>query len=361
MISLMYSVSKTLAVISFISVLSLQAHNKPSFAQSFGSLRATQGLSTKPQSAELAEASDLTGKVTKLYRERKYDEALPLAKRAVQLRERTLGADDQLVRNAYFNLAEIYIALRKYGEAESSLQRVISSYKSAEPDDVRLSDVLDRMALVQYAQGDVDKSEAAYLKSLRIREKRFGADSANAAKSVLLLADLYQLTGKYEKAAPYYQRLISIREKSAGPSQGEELADALARYSCLMRKLNRAEEADAWERRILAARAIGNSGISSGSNNEALIKGGILNGQALSLPKPDYPAEARAARVSGTVVVQVVIDETGNVIRACAIHGPSKLWLTSEFAAYRSKFSPTKLNGMPVKVTGIITYNYVAR
>ena len=59
----------------------------------------------------------MTGKVTKLYRERKYDEALPLAKRAVQLRERTLGADDQLVRNAYFNLAEIYIALSKYGEA----------------------------------------------------------------------------------------------------------------------------------------------------------------------------------------------------------------------------------------------------
>src|ERR1044071_5132745 len=48
----------------------------------------------------------------------------------------------------------------------------------------------------------------------------------------------------------------------------------------------------------------------------APISGGVLNGKAISLPKPAYPPIARAARASGTVVVQVVIDENGNVVSA---------------------------------------------
>src|ERR1044072_5288225 len=53
----------------------------------------------------------------------------------------------------------------------------------------------------------------------------------------------------------------------------------------------------------------------------APISGGVLNGKAISLPKPAYPAIARAAHASGTVVVQVVIDENGNVISAHAVSG----------------------------------------
>src|SRR6476659_5299406 len=48
----------------------------------------------------------------------------------------------------------------------------------------------------------------------------------------------------------------------------------------------------------------------------APISGGVLNGKAISLPKPGYPAIAKAAHASGTVVVQVVIDENGSVISA---------------------------------------------
>src|SRR5678816_1571975 len=53
----------------------------------------------------------------------------------------------------------------------------------------------------------------------------------------------------------------------------------------------------------------------------APISGGVLNGKAISLPKPAYPPIARAAHASGTVVVQVTIDENGNVISARAVSG----------------------------------------
>jgi TonB family protein len=91
----------------------------------------------------------------------------------------------------------------------------------------------------------------------------------------------------------------------------------------------------------------------------APISGGVLNGKAISLPKPAYPAVARAARASGTVVVQVTVDEEGNVISARAVSGHPLLQASATSAARQAKFSPTKLAGQPVKVTGVITYNFV--
>lgn len=93
----------------------------------------------------------------------------------------------------------------------------------------------------------------------------------------------------------------------------------------------------------------------------APISGGVLNGKAINLPKPPYPPIAKQAHASGTVVVQVVIDENGNVISAHAVSGHPLLQAVSVAAARQARFSPTKLSGQPVKVTGVITYNFVAQ
>jgi protein TonB len=89
------------------------------------------------------------------------------------------------------------------------------------------------------------------------------------------------------------------------------------------------------------------------------ISGGVLNGKAISLPKPAYPAAARAVRASGAVQVQVLIDETGKVVSASAAGGHPLLQAAAVAAARGARFSPTLLSGQPVKVSGIITYNFV--
>ena len=93
----------------------------------------------------------------------------------------------------------------------------------------------------------------------------------------------------------------------------------------------------------------------------APISGGVLNGKAISLPKPAYPPIARAAHAAGTVVVQVLIDENGNVVSAHAVSGHPLLQAAAVGAARQAKFSPTKLSGQPVKVTGVIQYNFVSQ
>jgi protein TonB len=85
----------------------------------------------------------------------------------------------------------------------------------------------------------------------------------------------------------------------------------------------------------------------------------VLNSQAKSLPKPTYPQMAKIARVQGQVTVQVLIDESGNVVTANVVSGPPLLTVESKKAALQARFSPTLINGQAVKVSGVITYNFV--
>jgi periplasmic protein TonB len=90
----------------------------------------------------------------------------------------------------------------------------------------------------------------------------------------------------------------------------------------------------------------------------APISQGVLNGKAISKPTPPYPPIAKAARASGQVVVQIVVDESGKVISAKAVSGHPLLLQAAVQAAYQARFSPTLLSGQPVKVSGIITYQF---
>ena len=92
---------------------------------------------------------------------------------------------------------------------------------------------------------------------------------------------------------------------------------------------------------------------------KAKVSGGILNGKALNLVKPTYPAAGRASGASGKVEVQIVFDETGKVIWARAISGHPDLRQAAEDAAWRTTFSPLKLSGQPVTVGGVLVYNFV--
>lgn len=92
---------------------------------------------------------------------------------------------------------------------------------------------------------------------------------------------------------------------------------------------------------------------------KAVISGGVLNGKATHKPAPEYPAIARAARAQGTVTVQITVDEDGNVVSASAVSGHPLLQQAAVAAARKARFSPTRLQGQPVKISGVVTYNFV--
>jgi protein TonB len=85
----------------------------------------------------------------------------------------------------------------------------------------------------------------------------------------------------------------------------------------------------------------------------------VINNQAILLPKPIYPPIARQTGTQGVVNVQVLIDERGNVISAKAVSGNPLLIIEAQKAAYLAKFSPAFIGEQPVKVSGVISYNFV--
>ena len=91
------------------------------------------------------------------------------------------------------------------------------------------------------------------------------------------------------------------------------------------------------------------------------ISGGVVNGKILSLPKPAYPRDALVRGVFGKVVVEVIVDEKGQVIDARAISGNPLLRVSAVYAARLARFEPTLLSGQPVKATRLIDYDFNRR
>lgn len=85
----------------------------------------------------------------------------------------------------------------------------------------------------------------------------------------------------------------------------------------------------------------------------------VILSNVITLPKPAYPEMAKRVGIQGPVNVQILIDEAGNVISAQALKGNAMLTGAAVAAARRAKFTPTKLGDQPVKVQGVITYNFV--
>ncbi|HEX8776121.1 MAG TPA: TonB family protein [Pyrinomonadaceae bacterium] len=303
-----------------------------------------------PQSAELAEADSLSRSIVELHKAGKDDEALVLANRVLALREKALGPDDRQVAFALFNLGELYVAKRKYGTAQPFYKRALTILeKDKDKNNEIIGKVLNSLALVSYLDRDFGQSETFYQRLLEHQERTFGAGSHEVARALFNLAELYRRLSKYEKAEPLFLRMLAIEEKLLKPDD-PNLEKAQERYVCLLYEKGDEKKADELSRRYSESRASWVPG--------TLIPE-VLNGKALSLPRPEYPQEARNMRASGVVIVKVKIDEAGKVIESVATCGNPYLVRASEAAASKARFTPTLKAGQPVQVTGIITYRFL--
>jgi CHAT domain-containing protein/Tfp pilus assembly protein PilF len=165
----------------------------------------------------LQEARKLEGESDKLESEGKYDQALPLAERVLEIRERTLGAEAPDVADALNNLALLYYHKGDYARAEPLYQRALAIWEKAlGPDHSDVAFALNNLALLYYHKGDYARAEPLYQRALAIWEKVLGPNHSNVALALNNLAGLYYDRGEYVKVEPLYQRALAIREKALG-------------------------------------------------------------------------------------------------------------------------------------------------
>ena len=81
--------------------------------------------------------------------------------------------------------------------------------------------------------------------------------------------------------------------------------------------------------------------------------------EIISSTRPVYTELARRARVSGTVIVEAIIDEQGDIVNTRVLKGqPLGLDQAAVDAVKTWKFKPAMLNGKPVKVYYVLTVNF---
>jgi protein TonB len=91
------------------------------------------------------------------------------------------------------------------------------------------------------------------------------------------------------------------------------------------------------------------------------VSSGVIQGLIISKVQPVYPPIARAAHVSGTVVLHITISKTGAVENVQVVSGPAMLQNSALDAIRQYRYKPFLLNGEPTEVDGTITVNYVSQ
>ena len=90
----------------------------------------------------------------------------------------------------------------------------------------------------------------------------------------------------------------------------------------------------------------------------AKISSGVIAGNKISGSDPVYPPIARAAHVSGAVVMHAIISKTGTIQSLTVISGPEMLRANAVSAVQQWRYKPYLLNGDPTEVDTQITVNF---
>ncbi|HKX32080.1 MAG TPA: tetratricopeptide repeat protein [Blastocatellia bacterium] len=163
----------------------------------------------------------------RLQRTGKFDEALPLAERALEAREKALGPDHRDVATTVNLLAVLYHSKGNYAKAEPLYRRAVAvREKTLGPDHPQVAASLNNLAVIYRDKGELAKAEPLYLRALSIWEKALGPDHPDLANTLNNLAILYQNTGEHPKAERLLRRALAIREKALGPDH-VNVADSL--------------------------------------------------------------------------------------------------------------------------------------
>jgi CHAT domain-containing protein/Tfp pilus assembly protein PilF len=204
-----------------------------------------------PASAQTDEAASLNQQAEKLYKEGRFSDAIPLAQRALAIRENALGPDHPDVADILNKLAILYHSQGRYADAEPLYKRSLAIRAKVFGPGPDVGASLNNLAELYRAQGRYAEAEPIYKLSLSIREKTLGPDHPDVASSLNNLAAVYSSQGRYADAEPLYRRSLAIREKTLGPDH-LEVAHSMSNIAILYDSEGRYANAEPLLKRSLA-------------------------------------------------------------------------------------------------------------
>jgi len=201
---------------------------------------------------ELALATSLQRLGLAYKAQRKFREAEPALRRALEMFSRTMGAEHAYVAYAHLTLSDLLFAAGRYAEAEEPLLAALA-IRSKHNDMLGVAELEIRLATTYRYLNRFDQSERFARQALAKREARLKPDDEYIADALFNLAAAYRWMGRYAEAEPLLRRSLAIREPLLGPENPHVLADLNSLAMCLD-ATGRSVEAEPLLRRALAGR-----------------------------------------------------------------------------------------------------------
>ncbi len=292
------------------------------------------------------------------YKEGDYNDALKVARQSLDLTIKIFGAESLETATSYKNLGEIYLAKKKYDEATENLQKSLVIYQQNPKQNAdKIAGNLERMGIAFTLDGKEKQGAEVLSNSVTAAENVFGKDSQELLPYLKTLSEFYVYIRKLDEAQPIFTRRYLISSKYFEP-ESKELQKIVDDFLCHTYQNLKYNETSEIRNKFYDSIQVEKEKdlVQAASDNS--INAGIVNGKAKILTIPEYPASAKARKGRGVVPVRVTINEQGKVTEAKAICGDADLAEASEAAAKKSKFTQTSIDGKPVKVTGVIIYNF---
>lgn len=280
------------------------------------------------------------------------------ALQAVELSIKIYGRDHVETATCYYNYAEVLFALKKLEKAVEAYSASIEILKRVNPNDIqRIVRIVSRKATTLALDGKKGEAQNLFIENVVYAERRFGSSDIRTLPALMALTKYYAFNANLDKAEDLFLKQFEIvwKTKDDKSSEMENLDDEW--YCFKDTNYNKSQENLSKEKFDRAFYAIfPKEKLQSIAVN--VDNGSVENGKAISLPRPEYPALAKANKIFGNAIVRILIDEEGNITSAKMFCGHSLFRESVENAARNSKFSVTRIDGKPIKVPGTIRYRF---
>ena len=196
-------------------------------------------LGQEPQKTpDLTEAAALNETVVKLFNEKKYREALPLALRALEIQERLLPADDERIEVALKRVGDVQFATNDLNAAKDTYNRLLQKQVlRVGTDDLLLASTFDRLAVIYFRENSDRDAQNASTRALTIREAKLGPNHPDVAQTLYGLGEQFRMRGQSQQRHCHstcaHSQFMRSTQASIVPSLKKLVRVSCVRYTSL--------------------------------------------------------------------------------------------------------------------------------
>ncbi|MEQ8825434.1 MAG: tetratricopeptide repeat protein [Filomicrobium sp.] len=200
--------------------------------------------------AETAELKRMFDEAKRLHKAKQYEQALPIAKRALAISKRTYGQNHSTTAKWYINLGQIQRKLQRYDASVSNHEIGLKIREAVgKPNDPRIAQTTQDLAALYITVGRLAEAETLLKRVLKL-EQKLDAESIYFARALSNLGALYHRQGRYLEAEPLIERGLAAYKRASGPEHANA-GRMYAMLASLYHDLNRLQKAEDLYKRAL--------------------------------------------------------------------------------------------------------------